>query len=232
MLISWNISVLIMSPTAKNKDYCITCREKNADKYQKADRLRKKYALMDLKVKKKKKKLKSFTPIFHLVHFFCVLATWAVIPSNSATKAIFFTVCCLRESLYFSLLVVYEKIFSWVFRDHILNQIWLTWIVVLLLNSVRKVTWCLYAVLLLYSRWNILKKTNSKRKMKESNWGYTVKRKNLALVKSNVGDEQRQEKQQNLPRAHRNLFQQSKYCHGASNKSKKRYQSAHVRKPK
>ena len=212
MLISWNVSVLIMSPTAKNKDYCITCREKNADKYQKADRLRKKYALMDLKVKKKKK-LKPFTPIFHLVHFFCVLATWAVIPSNSATKAIFFTVCCLRESLYFSLLVVYEKIFSWVFRDHILNQIWLTWIVVLLLNSVRKVTWCLYAVLLLYSRWNI-------------------KRKNLALVKSNVGDEQRQEKQQNLPRAHRNLFQQSKYCQGTSNKSKKRYQSAHVRKPK
>ena len=186
---------------------------------------------MDLEVKKKKK-LKPFTPIFHLVHFFCVLATWAVIPSNSSTKAIFFTVCCLRESLYFSLFVVYEKIFSWVFRDHSLNQIRLTWIVVLLLTSVRKMTWCLYAVLLLYSRWNVLKNTKSKRKMKESNWGYTVKEKSLHSSKGRLETSNAKRNSKNLPRAHPNLFRQSNHCHRASNKSKKRCQSAHVRKAK
>ena len=115
--------------TAKNKGCCKTCREKNTDEYQKADRLRNKYTLMEFKVKK----VKPSSPIFYLVYFFCVLTIWAIIASNSSTKAIFFTFCCQWENLYFSLFVVYKKIFSWVF-------IWLTWIVALLLTGGRKVT--------------------------------------------------------------------------------------------
>ena len=52
LLISWKGSVLIMSATAKNKDYCKTYRERNVDEYWKPDRLRKRYALMEFKVKK------------------------------------------------------------------------------------------------------------------------------------------------------------------------------------
>ena len=40
-----------MSHRAKNKDYGKAYREKNADEYRKADRLRKNYTLMEFKVK-------------------------------------------------------------------------------------------------------------------------------------------------------------------------------------
>ena len=83
--------------------------------------------------------LKPSTPIFYLVHFFYLLSGTFF---STVLRKLIFNVCCLRENLCFSLFVLYEEIFSWMFSDHILNPIWLTWIAVLLLTGVRKVTWC------------------------------------------------------------------------------------------
>ena len=66
--------------------------------------------------------------------------------------------------------------------------------------------------------------------MKESDWGYTVKEKILDLSKVGMlGTSSTKRTINRLPRALWSSFQQSKHCHGASNKLKKRYQSVHIR---